>query len=907
MSKRTANPTQVECAGYAMAFKVFLMVFVFLAFAGSEAKAQDNFVGEKENSAFVYDEIPVNVEVEGVGAFELDVIYTNNDQLYVNIDDLFRALKIQCTARPNGNGFDGFIDNENNTYSIDFVSGQIKVGSKVFSPAGGLVKETGSLYMESSLFAEAFGIIMKFNYRSLSLQIKSKFELPVVKLQRIERMRSNIAKIKGIELSDTIVKRNYHAFRFGTLDWLINSNQVWNGLTHNHATLGLGTELLFGEADVSVNLYDQIKFDSRQLNYIWRWVDNDKRIVKQAQVGKIYNQTISFMPSQVIGAVIRNTPTTVRKATGYYTINDHTEPNWTVELYINNVLVDYTKADASGNYMFKVPIVYGYTTLKLKFYGPMGEERTEERTMNVPYSFMPAGEFEYGLSAGVLQDSSHSLFGRAEFNYGLSRKLTVGGGVEYLSSIISGPSIPFAKASFQPFSKLTINAEYDYGVKTRGLLSYYFGKSASLELDYVKYVAGQTATIFNAPEERKLRLSLPWKYHRVSGFAKIDYTQMVYDEFKFNQGNLMFSFYYKQFSANSTTQLNWIGQRTPEINTDLALSFRMSKGVSFRPSIRYNVSQNKFMTCRAEIEKRIPRGMVSVSYEKYIPVKDHYVSVNFKYDLPFARTNASVSQSKGKVLSSEGAQGSVAFGGDKYTKVSNTTSMGRGGIILYPFLDVNQNGKYDKGEHRVMVTNVRVSGGSPVYDERDTVIRIPDLNAFITYNLEFSDNNLENISWRFKNKKYQVLIDPNQFKHVDVPVIAVGEASGTAYMEDGQGKHGIGRILVNIYRNNSTEPVTQILSESGGYIYYMGLAPGDYVACVDSVQLNNLDLIAYPACREFNVKSTEDGDIIEGINFVLHSKRDATVEEQKAAPAINQAVPQEKKADGPVQPANQQK
>ncbi|PQB06742.1 hypothetical protein BST83_05920 [Polaribacter filamentus] len=78
----------------------------------------------------------------------------------------------------------------------------------------------------------------------------------------------------------------------------------------------------------------------------------------------------------------------MRTASGSYTVTDTTEPNWTVELYINDILIDFTQADAAGLYVFKVPIVYGYTVIKLKFYGPLGEERTEERIKNTPYSFM---------------------------------------------------------------------------------------------------------------------------------------------------------------------------------------------------------------------------------------------------------------------------------------------------------------------------------------------------------------------------------------------------------------------------------------------------------------------------------------------------------------------------------------
>ena len=100
-----------------------------------------------------------------------------------------------------------------------------------------------------------------------------------------------------------------------------------------------------------------------------------------------------------------------------------------------------------------------------------------------------------------MQDSSHSRIGKGDFNYGLSRKITVGGGLEYLSSIPNAPFIPFAKATIQPFSKLILNAEYAYGVRSRALINYYLSRDILLEIDYTKYVEGQQATLFNAPED----------------------------------------------------------------------------------------------------------------------------------------------------------------------------------------------------------------------------------------------------------------------------------------------------------------------------------------------------------------------------------------------------------------------
>jgi hypothetical protein len=858
-------------------FPVLLKSLFLLLFINSltepEGKSQDNFIDEKAVISFSYDELPVLVMVAGYKNFYTDAIYANNDLLYINVEELFKTLGITCVSLQKGDSLAGFIENEKRTYLIDFNAKQIRIGDKTVNTKNGLVKEVGTLYMESSLFAEAFGIILTFNYRALTIILKSDFELPVIKQQRIEKMRSNVSRMKGEEEVDTILKRNYHLFKFGMADWSVASYQTWKGTTDNRFGLGVGAELLKGEADISVNYYDQYKFDNRELFYLWRWVDNDKKYIKQAQAGKISNQTISFINSPIIGAVIRNSPTTVRKATGYYTINEFTEPNWTVELYINNVMVDYTKADASGLFTFKVPVVYGYTTLKLMFYGPLGEERMEERTMNMPYTVMPSGEFEYGLAAGILQDSTSSRFGRGEFNYGVNRIITVGGGVEYLSSIPNRPFIPFASTTIQPFSKMILTGEYAYGVRTRGLMNLYFLKDALLEIDYTKYVKGQLATRFNALEERKVKLSVPLRIKKFVIYFKSDYSQFIYNAFDFNQANVMFSAYYNQFSANSSTQLNWITGMPEYMTSELALSYRLGKGFTLRPSARYNITESKFISYKVAFEKSIPKGYFTFIYERNLLYDDNFISLNFRYDLNFARTNVSVSHSNGKMYTSESAQGSLAFGsGNKYVHGSNNPSVGRGGISLYPFLDLNHNGIFDKGEHMVKLTTVKIMGGRAIFSEKDSIVRIPDLNSFTSYIIEFSDNDLENIAWRFKNKIYSILIDPNQFKRVDVPVTAVGEVSGMVYRNSDNSLKGVGRILVKFYKNNTTKPVAETMSESDGYIDYMGLAPGEYVARLDSLQMTSLDYTADKQQIDFTIKSSEEGDVVNVIDFVLNDK-----------------------------------
>ncbi len=854
-------------------YKIFLLFLSLLLLLSAQAK--ELIIDDKNIPEITYDELPVPVYIGPDYSFSINIIITSTDSLYVNTADLFNNLAIPCSIGKNGNTQSGFIENESNTYFIDFNEKHIKVGDKTFNPPDGLINEMGSIYVESNLLADAFGIIMTFNPRSLYVDLKTNIELPIFKQQRLEETRKNISFLQEKKpTADTVVKRDYHMFKFGMLDWAISSTQSSTRATNNFINMGVGAELFYGEANFSFYYNNQYEFDPHNVNYLWRYVNNDKKIIKQARVGKIPTQTIAFINSPVVGASFTNSPTTVRKASGYYTINDHTEPNWTVELYINDQLIAFTTADASGLYVFKVPIVYGFTTLRLKFYGPQGEERIEERTINLPYTILPANEFEYNLSGGILQDGVSSRFAKAELNYGVNRMLTIGGGMEYLSSISTGSFIPYAKATLQPFSKLSLNAEYAYGVRIKSRLSYYFWKNAVLELDFTRNEEGQRATIFNANEERKANLYVPFKLKRISGYLKADYTQLVYSEFMYHQSNFMLSAYYKQFSANYSVHLNWNNSDNLYVANDFALSLRFGRGYVIRTLTQYNMTDNKLMTLKAEIEKRISKMYVSVSYQRNTITQSNYVNLSFKYDLPFARTSVSAFSNNNDISLSEGAQGSLAFGGDNnYVKAGNNTSVGKGGVMFYPFLDLNQNGVFDNDEHLVLISSVKVSGGRAIISEKDSIVRISDLNAFVDYNFEFNNFDLENIAWQFKYKTYQVLIDPNQFKRVDVPIIAMGEANGMVYLNTEDGLKGIGRIVINFYDKQGNK-VAETLTESDGYLNYLGLKPGDYLACLDSTQLNGLNLTVKPLCREFHIKTTVDGDMVSRLDFVLNKELD---------------------------------
>lgn len=817
-----------------------------------------------------YDEIGVLLLVQGVGSFEINAIYMN-DRIYVPVSDLFGILKINHEVSRNNDTVSGFFLREDLRYTISRPGHTISLGSQTLTPGeNSMLLTDAGICLRNDVFGKVFGLNLIFNFRNLSLELKTAHELPVVKELRLSQMRRNLNRLKGEVTADTTLGRDYHLFRGGMADWSVISTQVSEETSETRANLGIGAELFGGEANVLLNYSTRAGFDERQQQYRWRWANNDAGIVKQVMAGKLQPRSISSIYSPVLGVSATNTPTTFRKSFGSYILSDYTEPGWMVELYINNVIVEYTTADASGFFSFEVPLVYGASQVMLKFYGPWGEERIREQTLDIPYNFIPKGEVEYHVSTGMVRDTSRALFSRVEAGAGVHRNITVGGGVEYLSSIKENPSIPFLNTSVRFLNNFLLNAEYAHGVRSHGLLSYRLPSGLVFDIDYAIYEKDQQAISFNYLEERRASLSFPLRTGKVRSFGRLIYRQNVLKSVTYNTAEMLVSSYIGRMGVSLSGYASWLDAGTPYVYSNLALGIPMGRSIMFRPQAQLDITNGSLISARAELEKVFRRkAYLSLVYEENLRSAYRSVEVAFRYDLPFALTATSVRLTNTNLHTTESARGSFAFGsGNGYLHADNRSTVGRGGITLTPFLDINHNGLRDPGEPLASGLNVRINGGRLLKPVGDSLIRIMELEPYINYLLELDDNSLENIAWQLDKKVIGVNIDPNQFKQVMIPVMVMGEAIGSVYLKEYGKTKGQGRITL-IFSDSSGREIHRSLSESDGFFNYMGLAPGSYSVAADTAQLSRLGLICEPAVNYFEIRSLAIGDIAGDLEFTL--------------------------------------
>jgi phosphoribosylcarboxyaminoimidazole (NCAIR) mutase len=247
------------------------------------------------------------------------------------------------------------------------------------------------------------------------------------------------------------------------------------------------------------------------------------------------------------------------------------------------------------------------------------------------------------------------------------------------------------------------------------------------------------------------------------------------------------------------------------------------------------------------------------------------LAVGFRYDFSFMQAGLVTRLSKKANALFQTAGGSFLFDRkSNYIGASNTIKVGRGCFTILAFLDLNCNGKRDINEPKVIGLNIQVDGGRVEKSDKDSTIRVIDLTPYTSYLVVVDKNSIQSISWQFKKLTFSVTADPNQFKLVEIPIEVLAEASGTVNIKSKNMTRGLGGMYVRFYRDNQ-KLTGRTLTEEDGYFSYMGLQPGKYVARLDSSQLTKKHLTPTPKLISFTVASSNEGDMVDGLNFTLQS------------------------------------
>lgn len=818
------------------------------------------------------EEVPVKLTVEKVGSFDIN-IFISGKELYLPIGEIFTLLKVNYKFSENNLYVSGFFAEEKNIYHISVKNNIASVSGITFkTKRDDFYVTENDIFIREKLFYSLFEFTGDFDTKQLKLYLISKTKLPIILEEERRLFRLKFEKNVLNSKADALIERKRKVLSGGFIDWSLNYNH--NPYSDNlYYNLSIGSEILGGDVTANFTGNKDTYIDFNGSGFRWRFVD-DKKFFQQAVIGDL-NLT-SGLFYDVKGIQITNSPPALRTLQGSYKIFDNTFPNWEVELYLNNDLFAFTRADNTGYFEFDVPLVYGSNFIKIKFYGPSGEEKVMERVIQSPYSFLPPGKFEYYLSGGKLRYGDEDEVAEGTLNWGISNRLTVGTSLSYINRDIKGRFYPGLNVSYKIFNNLILSSSFIQNNKGRISANLLLPSQISADFSYIRYASNPFFNPLNYYEEKNYNIFVPFNIYGLNVSLRTnlrDVMGLSSKSYLLSSG-LFLSFNNIQASINSNG--NWVRNNDKLDVQTFFSSISFSSRIFWNTYLRFQTDLNhvsgKLNFMSVNIDRSLfENGWLSLNAGKDYIQDSYFAGLTFRYDFPFLRSNSDAYFNNDGFSFQQSFYGSVGF--DDYKKkfiLDNQFNSSKCGISIVPFIDLNGNSKKDDNESILYsLLDVTLESGKKIVSFETKNIWFLDLEPYTHYLLEINPSGLENPLLKPKFKNLLIFTDPARIKTVFIPVYVSNIVSGKiTYINEGI-VNPAPKIPVTIVNEDGLfSRITNTFSD--GEFLFDDVPSGKY-----KIFINKNNIKSYISNKEYiiiEITPSEEGDIIDNIDFILYPK-----------------------------------
>ncbi|MDP4230626.1 MAG: hypothetical protein Q8916_09515 [Bacteroidota bacterium] len=858
-----------------------ILVLTILQLTHSQSYSQ------KTSGVSDFEETPIEIWHRNIGTIPGSAVI-DGKFVYIQPIDVFHLAKIRADISDDGKVISGYYIEEVRIYTIDLGKHRITYKDEIYPIAKDQIIETASgTFLRCDIFEQVFNLKCIFNFNNLAVEVQSGEPLPAESEAAADKQRQHLQKFDDSFVPDKRFGLQRSLFSVGTLDYQAGGNYIQtNKAVQSQYNILFGGQLLGGDFDAALAMAQGEKMNWKNVPWQWRTGIENSNLISQIIVGKRATFSNLSLPDSMLGVQITNAKTGYQPSFANYTISDRTEPNWTVELYINDLLVNYVKADQTGYYKFVIPLSYGSTNVLLKFHGPYGEVRTQTVQLRIPYTFLPPGNIEYTATAGtsLYHPGIDNSIGKLDLKFGVSTAMTGGGGLLYQHDADGRASYsPYATSSLR-IAGMLLGGEYYHGSGYRASLNITSLGGISVDAEYDRRLSNGPA--FGGAmisDQAKLQLSAPLPI--LSGSLRLSGTDVPMRSdvslVSLSAQTLMnISGASIDLSANYGLERQAFAFRdngTPATGS-AGISMAILNGLFIHPSASLDYTEGKVTDVQIMLTKAFASfGTLSMTGGYSFATHDKHLQADFRMNLPFAQVGVSGSGGTGQPYQGSGSvQGSLGFDMRTGSVIpANHPEVRRGGLVLEPFLDLNNNGSRESSEPLVKHFGFEQAPGK-VDEESDGRLRVSDMEPYRKYTLKTSCTEVENISWVPKFSSFEITPGANGYTCIQVPVTVAGQIEGYVYesalkpMKD----RPLGGARIKICRRESDDSsevqlTEDLLSYSNGEFYYMGITPGKYRVCIDPKQLAALHYSCEPPYIDFEVSNKEEGDSKEGLNFIL--------------------------------------
>lgn len=818
------------------------------------------------------------------------IAYYQNNEFFLPINELFELMQFDHTTQ--GLSISGKFASDEIPYSINFQSNKVRFGNRELSiTVNDFLLTDLDFYITPTLFKKVFGLGFSVDFNTLTLQLETEVEIPIVQKILREQKRSRADDNRYERKNYDLKFDRYRPFLDGGfVDYNLSStlNPQQNVYSFN---TNVGLQLAGG--DLQGSLYGSYSESFSNFNTSglrWRYFIRDKPAITRLTVGQ--TRTDGIIQNPYTGIRISNEPIEPRYRFDELEVQGSTIPQSEVELYLNNLLIDYQQADALGNYRFLAPITYGASQFDVKIYGPTGQIIERSNRVQVPFNFQPSGVFNYTINAGELDNP---LMGSTERNYtmqgsgayGINDRMTLKTGIEYFEDLNSNKPTFTGALSTRIFSNYIVTLEGVSQAYYRGTMNVIYTNAASVNIDYTNFT--NKVSMYNSSGDDKRiigSLFYPFKVLniplnlRLSSYSRIrnagsSTTFRVDGSSTFGRLNLRVGYSdrtagaFDPFNPSTTSALDASATYTITNNPNLPSILR---GTFIRSSMRYMVQESQIESADLLVSRNVfKQGKAQISYGRNFKQGFNSLRFNLIIDFNKVRSSSTFSNIRDNSNFTQNIRGSVGYD-TNYNNLLFTSrdQVGRAGAAVKLFVDNDNDGMFDpKKDDSITENALRIdrSGASSIV--KNGILYFSQMQPYYFYNMELNKGALKNPMLVPEIEKFGVITDPNRYKKIEIPFYMSGVIEGKVerlYADDQ--KSGIGGLKLTL-ENIKSEYSTELRTFSDGGFYAYEVPPGNYQLFIEQQQLTILKAVADPDTLLFEIKAIPEGDFIEGLNFLL--------------------------------------
>lgn len=388
------------------------MAFVLALCAGSlAASAPPLPPGLATWSADPEEQFILDVNIRQLRLGDTVRAYNAPEGTCVVLGDFLTALDVPMRIDLSAKKAAGWAFKESNKISIDYGALQASYGARRVEPiAPGTIRETPDGWcVQATALARWFGIGIKPMTSGSVLMLQSQDKLPI-ELEMERQQRAARIHHASFDLSSLPkVRVPYRMWRAPAVDFVVSGGVTYrasDGMkVDREASVYAAGEIARLSYDAQVTTTEKGKPSLLRLRAFRS--DPDGHLLGPLKathfgLGDVegFDSRLSGVVAAGRGAVITNRPLTARTAFDRTRLEGDLPSGWEAEIYRNGELLGFAKSDPSQRYIFDdVQLLYGENRIRVVLYGPQGQVRERDETLNVGQDNVPKGKTWYWVGA----------------------------------------------------------------------------------------------------------------------------------------------------------------------------------------------------------------------------------------------------------------------------------------------------------------------------------------------------------------------------------------------------------------------------------------------------------------------------------------------------------------------------